>query len=274
MALNSVSNHAANVAQRHLARTNAGLALSLAKLSAGTRVLSARDDAAALAIGSRLNAEAVGLRQAAVNTSQASSMLQVADGANSQINDILVRMKSLAIQAGSDTLSATERSMLNTEFQALGSEVNRIAADTEFAGTPLVDSTQSFTFKVGTGASPSADEITVTIDGISASALGIDGAAITDAASADAASAAITAAIDTVQISRANIGASQNRLESAFSSITTAADNVEAARSRLLDLDVAAEMSRFTSQKVLLQAGIAMLAQANQTPKAVQRLFR
>ena len=274
MAINFISNGAANIAQRNLARTNAGMALSLAKLSAGKRVLSAKDDAAALAIGSRLNAEAVGLKQAAVNTGQASSMLQVADGANSRINDILVRMKSLAVQSGSGTLSATERDMLNTEFQALGSEVNRIAEDTEFAGTQLVDSTQSFTFKVGTGSSPTADEITITVEGVNGSALGIDGAAITDKASADAASAAISAAIDTVQTSRAGLGANQNRLDFAAQNIATTVENTEAAGSQILDLDVAAEMSRFTSKQVLQQAGMAMLAQANQTPKTVQRLFQ
>ena len=130
---------AANVAHRNLAVSDAAATNSLAKLSSGTRVVSAKDDAASLAIGSRLEAERSGLQQALVNAGQAVSMLQIADGAMAKVNDNLVRMKSLAVQAGSGSLSSTERNMLNTEFQALVSEVDRIANDTEFAGTLLVD---------------------------------------------------------------------------------------------------------------------------------------
>ena len=139
MPLNLISNFAANVAQRNLAMSDAAATSSLAKLSAGSRVVTAKDDAAALAVGSRLNAEVVGLKQASVNAGQAISLLQIADGAMAKVNDILVRMKSLAVQAGSGQLSSTERNMLNTEYLALRSEVDRIANDTDFAGTSLVD---------------------------------------------------------------------------------------------------------------------------------------
>ena len=122
MPLNLISNFAANVAQRNLAMSDAAATVSLAKLSAGTRVVSAKDDAASLAIGSRLEAERSGLNQALVNAGQAISMLQIADGAMSYVNDVLIRMKSLAVQAGSGSLSGTERSMINTEYQALLSE--------------------------------------------------------------------------------------------------------------------------------------------------------
>ena len=137
MALNIISNFAANVAHRNLARTDMQATASLAKLSAGTRVLSAKDDAASLAIGSRLRAEVEALKQANVNTGQASSMLQIADGAMATISDILVRMKSLATQSASDQLGTTERSILNSEFTALRSEIDRIANDTEFNGIKL-----------------------------------------------------------------------------------------------------------------------------------------
>ena len=126
MPLNLISNFAANVAQRNLAMADAAASNSLAKLSAGTRVLTAKDDAASLAVGSRLQAEIVGLKQASVNAGQAISMLQIADGAMAKVNDILLRMKALSIQAGSGQLSGTERNMLDTEYQALLSE---IAAD-------------------------------------------------------------------------------------------------------------------------------------------------
>ncbi len=380
MALNVISNFAANVAHRNLVQSDKDLTDSLAKLSSGTRVVSAKDDAASMAIGSRLRAEIAALRQAAVNSSQGVSMLQVADGAMSRSHEILLRMKTLAVQAGSGQLSATERSMLDTEYQALLSEIDRIAKDTEFNGNQLVngaivfttggddfkvsagvqsivfrgdftddkvtikydtgqkftvvqgsnnftgsidsevndgstmstgtvvkltlsgnnnkidlvlntafdvDKTRgdgtldlsgsnitSFTFKVGTGNSPTADEITVKITSISKTALGLGSTNVKDKTQADAASAAITGAVDAVNTARADVGAAQNRLDFAAVNIATTLENMEAARSNILDLDIASEMSRFTSKQILVQAGIAMLAQANQGPQALLRLFQ
>ena len=382
MALNVISNFAANVAHRNLVKSDMGLTDSLAKLSSGTRVVSAKDDAASMAIGSRLNAEVQALRQAQVNAGQAVSMLQVADGAMSRTHDILMRMKTLAVQAGSGQLSGTERGMLDTEYQQLLSEIDRIASDTEFNGNAPVNgsisisqatssafevvdgvqdivfkgdhstpqnatiddngagnftvttdfgaftgsipagthdgspmltgtvvtlsntstsnaidivlntafdvdlakaaatlglsgtSTQSFTYKVGTGTSPTSDEITVTLNSISANALGLASTNITSKPQSDAASTAITRAVDTLNDARANMGASQNRLEFAAANIATTLENTEAARSNLLDLDIAAEMSVFTSKQILVQAGIAMLAQANQQPQALLQLLQ
>ena len=139
MPLNVVSNYAANVAHRNLAMTDAQASQSLARLSIGKRVVSARDDAASMAIGSRMNAEVQGLKQAVVNAGQANSMLQIADGAMGMVSDILTRMKVLSIQASSENLGATEREFLNVEFQALMAEVDRIADDTDFNGTQLLD---------------------------------------------------------------------------------------------------------------------------------------
>ena len=382
MPLNIISNFAANVAHRNLTMSDGQATSSLAKLSAGTRVLGAKDDAASLAVGNRLNAEIVGLKQAAVNAGQAVSMLQIADGAMAEVNDILVRMKSLSVQAGSGQLSATERQMLDTEFQALVSEVDRIANDTEFAGSQLVNgaivvdrtsatafstddgvadiifrgahsttgdatieyattgtfsvshgsinfsgsmasdtndgsnmtngtvvtltnssttlkvdivldlsfdvdltkadgslglsgsNTSAFTFKVGTGTTATADNIAVTVNSVSSAALGLSSTSITTETLADTASAALTNAIDDLQTYRATIGANQNRLEFASANIATATENNEAARSQLLDLDVAAEMSVFTSKQILVQAGVSMLAQANQLPQTLLRLFQ
>jgi flagellin len=139
MPLNVVSAYAANVAHRNLAMTDTQASASLAKLSIGKRVVSARDDAASMAVGSRMNAEVHGLKQAVVNSGQANSMLQIADGAMSAVSDILTRMKTLAIQASSGNLSATERAFLDVEFQALTAEIDRIADDTDFNGTQLLD---------------------------------------------------------------------------------------------------------------------------------------
>ena len=138
MALNIISNFAANVAHRNLVKTDMQVTASLAKLSAGTRVLSAKDDAASLAVGSRLRAEVAALKQASVNAGQATSLLQIADGALSTIGDILVRMKALSVQSASGQLSQTERNVLDAEFTALKDEVTRISNDTEFNGTTLI----------------------------------------------------------------------------------------------------------------------------------------
>lgn len=273
MALNSISNFAASVAHRNLRSSNAGLALALAKLSAGSRVLSAKDDAAALAIGSRLGAEASGLQQARVNAGQGSSMLQIADGGMTRINDALTRMKTLAVQASSGHLSSTERSAINTEFQSLAAEVDRIAADTDFAGTPLLDgSVGSVSFKVGTGNDP-ADELTVSFGDTTTTGLGINGANVLTKASADAAINSINSAIDNIQVARTDIGASQSRLEFASANIATAIENTEAARSNLLDLDFAAGTADFANKSTQNQAGIAMLGAANQQSKHLLKLL-
>jgi len=519
MALNLVSNYAANVAHRNLTGTDRMATSSLAKLSSGTRVVSAKDDAASLAIGSRLNAEVQAMRQANVNAGQAGSMLQIADGAYGTISDILVRMKSLAVQSSSGQLSSTERSVLNTEFTNLRSEIDRIASDTEFNGVSLISGsnineitstsalsqfgitkvsfdtsvhsaddniyrieyngtskeltavkldgsgpgTQSVTltsaqqaaitaltgsdtldinigngisitvnstfnhatdiledvndnvnaastaitaFTAGTlsfantgitdtehaallaltsldangagynaqtgvlrmavtstttaneinimalagvnfgagagvvsGALTSADTLTVSIGSVelatlalttvtstntaeangyidinigqlmlrndytasggstsfsfkigtgvetydslsfslssaSTTALGVSSSTIDSVVNANSASTAVSTAINTLNTSRATVGAAQNRLTFASGNLATAVENAEAARSQLLDLDVASEMSQFTGKQVLMQAGVSMLAQANQMPQNLLRLFQ
>jgi flagellin len=489
MALNIVSNYAANVATRYLAKADMSASASLAKLSAGTRVLGAKDDAASLAIGSRLNAEVQAQKQAKVNAGQATSMLQIADGAMSKVNDILVRMKTLAVQSGSGQLSSTERGMLDTEYQALMDEVDRIAQDTEFNGTSLVNGssttattlnanassnvqaadgfasirlgndvgtanilvaydastdvltltnrttgesqgvaigstaiatnetqtvnfdqlgvivelnsafdktadisastptftagsgvtgvvdlnsisvtstdavglaalatgnlsidtstasasvitvggftsaavalnttgsksvvltdsnsnsvtlnfdvttvfgndtddsslnisgqlansvfgsagtadTTSFIFKLGTGTTANVDEVTIGVGSVSTESLGIDGGDILSKANADTASVAISTAIDRLSNARAGVGAAQNRLEFASDNLASTIENTEAARSSLLDLDVASEMTAFTAKQVLVQSGVAMLAQANQMPQNLLKLFQ
>jgi len=490
MSLNVISNYAANVAHRYLVQSDAAASSSLAKLSSGNRVVTARDDAAGLAIGSRLKAQLAALQQCGTNASQASSMLQVADGALSKISDIIVRMKTLSVQASSGQLGSTERGMIDTEYQNLLQEVDRIANDTTFngvtllAGTPntlttlnaqtsanlvgagsgfqsiaydgtvtstaattavftfsydsttnvltahnlttgvsqgadigsasiATNSTQtvnfgqlgtvvtlnsafdksaniapasssafssdsagqietasitltaidanaiagltgnvvsvdatvpgtsdltiggfsgtadlstngtkavtftdsasnaftvsfnvttqftandnaasfsvgdlgtvvlasnqvsntSFSYKIGPGTTVN-DTVTVSISQITASSLGLFGSDVTTAINADSASTAIDIAIDTLNVARSSVGASQNRLQFAADNLSTTVENVDAARSSLLDLDIAAEMTTFTSKQILEQTGIAMLAQANQLPQALLRLFQ
>lgn len=536
MALNVISNFAANIAHRNLSMSDSAAANSLAKLSSGQRVVSAKDDAASLAIGSRLRAEVVAMKTASVNAGQAGSMLQIADGAMATISDILVRMKELAVQSSSGQFSNTERAILDSEFQALVSEITRISEDTEFNGTQLIaggsavystntrsattselagaavgleitfddsafdtskvadedtfrfsydytsatdadltltnantgdrqtidvtaaldaaavtngagndlatgetatidfsnlgvkvivdenftratdmitegaidvsgtvtsatvgtatveyatsgltnagitellavgsyaagtglltitttasdtgntfdlsvataglefsvdgaaaattsatnmedagihtiavqlatsnevigtvtidtaastadaagviimdvgsmlfgvdyttsGTTSTFDFKVGTG-NQSYDSLEFTVAAASATALSLTGEDITTSTNAEAASTAVSTAIDTLNTSRSDVGAAQNRLTFAAQNLATAIENAEAARSTLLDLDVAKEITTFTSKQVLLQTGIAMLAQANQLPQNLLRLFQ
>jgi flagellin len=276
MALNVVSNYAANVAQRYLQKADAEASRSVAKLAAGTRVLSAADDAASLAVGLSLKADVVSLKQAAVNVGQASSVIQIADGAMSTVTDILLRMKTLAVQGASDQLASTQRTMLNSEFTALLSEVDRIAAVTNFDGQSLTTgslSASGLKFQVG-HANTANDSIEVKIDGIDSTDLSMASKVVSTYSDATTALAAINTAIDTIATSRAKLGASQNRLEFAGANIATQMENAEAARSTLMDLDVAAEMSTFTSNQILQQAGVSMLAQANQMPQNLLRLFR
>ncbi len=276
MALNVVSNYAANVAQRYLQKADSEATRSVAKLAAGTRVLSARDDAASLAVGLSLKADVVSFKQAAVNVGQASSVIQIADGAMSTVTDILLRMKTLAVQSASDQLASTQRTMLNSEFTELLSEVDRIASVTNFDGQSLTTgslSASGLKFQVG-HANTANDSIEVKIDGIDTTDLSMASKVVSSYSDATTALAAINTAIDTIATSRAKLGASQNRLEFAGANIATQMENAEAARSTLMDLDVAAEMSIFTSNQILQQAGVSMLAQANQMPQNLLRLFR
>jgi flagellin len=276
MALNVVSNYAANVAQRYLQKADAEASRSVAKLAAGTRVLSAADDAASLAIGLSLKADVVSLKQAAVNVGQAAAAIQIAEGAMSTVTDILLRMKTLAVQGASDQLASTQRAMLNSEFTELLSEVDRVAAVTNFDGQSLTTGSLSATglkFQVG-HANTANDSIEVKIAGIDTTDLSMASKVVSSYSDATTALAAINTAIDTIATSRAKLGASQNRLEFAGANIATQMENAEAARSTLMDLDVAAEMSTFTSNQILQQAGVSMLAQANQMPQNLLRLFR
>ncbi|KEO57274.1 flagellin, partial [Thalassospira permensis] len=192
------------------------------------------------------------------------------------INDILVRMKQLAVQAGSDNLGATERGYIDNEATALANEIERIADDTEFNGVKVLNSATALNFKIGSGATAAEDDLTFTTSDVTATTLGIDAATIdlTTKADADTASGLIDTAINTLQTARAGVGVNQNRLEFAAQNLRTISENSENARSVLIDLDVASEMASFSSKQVLMQSGIAMLGQANQMPQNLLRLLQ
>lgn len=409
------TNVSAMIAQRNLGEAATRSASSLSKLSSGSRVPTAKEDAASLAVGTGLSVEVAALRSAQVNAQQASSLLQIADGAFSQVSDILTRMKSLAVTSQSGQLSGTERGYLNDEYGLLRNEIDRIAATTEFNGQALLGGSNSinvnvatvnqatgtatailpddgfvgfefdaalvnageqfavfyddstgnitvnnvtqgnaqtialgtnvdpvqigstreldfasigvsitinndfnggnnvgagagadigaladlagtnatvvfsavagttsaaatFAFQVGSGNSvtDTNNSISITIAQGNFSSLigGGAGSDLTLAANAAAASDEIDAAVQGVNTARAGVGSSQNRIEFAQNNLAVTIENSEAARSVLLDVDVSMEITKFTSEQVLIQAGVSMLAQANQQPSLLLRLLQ
>jgi len=408
MTLNLIANRAAAVANRKLGITSAEVTNSVRKLSSGTRVESARDDAASMAIGSRLKSELAALKQVSLNATQAVSLLQIGEGAIGRVQDMLVRLKALATQAGSGNLSNGERELLDVEYQQLTAEIDRITGDTQFNGQQLVAATQTVTgaligtngileisannvvpsnpdtatfdefrvsyvaatqtftvesylagaatgqqwtatiapsnidaggqviagtslkftpnaaavtahgddsfftssinnntaaanafdataniaaaagtaievagsnlttksFKVGTGSDPTQDQITIALQGVSVDALGLANSSIAELGLADAANAAIDLALDTVIVSRAQVGSTQNRVEATAINISITQENIDAARSAYLDLNVAEEISTFTAKQVLQQAGVSIAAQANSLPQNLLQLFQ
>lgn len=385
MPISITSNLSSINAQRNISRTDEVMSRSLNRLSSGQRVASAADDAASLAIGTGLRTEVASLRAAALNVSQGSSMLQIADGAFNQITDIMTRMKSLANQAASGQYSAVERGFINDEYQQLLLEVDRIGAETEFNGVFLlggagsvqvntqganVDSDSGFAgfefngslvnpgnaftvtynsttnimtmtntttslvqtmfvnaptpgntiaynfgqlgvkitlssafndtvdmglpipaaaetfnvaatatataavldFQVGTGTA-SADRITVTLPIGNTNAFSLAGTNMLTVANAQTASNAVETAVITINTARSRIGAALSRLDVAASNLAASIENTESARSTLLDTDVSTEMSEFVAKQALMQAGVSILAQANQNPQRLLRLL-
>ena len=280
MSLTASTNTTANTALRYLSQNNAASANSLAKLSSGSRIVKASDDAASLAIGTKIRADVTALKQGQVNASQGSSVLQVADGALAQTTEILMRMKALSVQAQSGSVSNAERGFLDREFQALSEQIDAIAAQTKFNGEELLDGsfaagTLDMDFQVGVA---SSDTITVNLADIRTTALTdgtttIGAAEIDTAANAELASDSIDGAIAMINGMRADVGALMSRFEYASANIATSIENLDSARSVLLDVDMAAEMSNFSSKQVMLQASVAMLAQANQQPQQLLRLL-
>ena len=374
MSLTGTTNTSAHTALRYLGQNQASASSSLAKLSSGSRIVKASDDAASLAVGTKLKADVTALKQAAVNAGQASSLLQVADGGMSEVSDILQRMKALAVQAQSGSVTDNERVFLDREYQQLVEQVDAIASQTKFNGGQLINGaagkalTSSFSttangitamltgnaaadaytlaydytgasslgqftltqtgstiahtiqfthgatdvvyegriefdtagiqlnlsnfdfttalaatdaqftvagagtmsFQVGVDA---GDTISVNLGDVRSTALGVGGTAITTSAGAVTASNALDSAISSVNDSRASLGALMSRFEFASATLSTSIENLDAARSTLLDVDMAAEMTAFTSAQMLTQAGVATLAQANQMPQTLLRLL-
>ena len=255
-------------AQRNLSDVSMRLSKNFARLSSGLRITSAADDAAGLGISERMRAQVRSLDQAGRNTQDGISVVQTAEGALNEVNSNLIRMRELAIQASNGTLSTADRAALDSEFTALISEIDRVATQTDFNGTNLLDgSATSMDIQVGTEA---GETIAITFTDVTSSAgLSLSGATfnLTSASNASGSLATIDAAIDTVTSSRSSLGAVQNRLESSFRSIANTRENLSAAESRIRDVDVARETADLTRNSILQQAALSVLAQANVAPQ-------
>ncbi len=276
MGLRINTNVASLNAQRNLRKSKMGLDKSLERLSSGYRINRAGDDAAGLAISENLKAQIRGLKQASRNAEDGVSLIQVAEGSLSEVSNILIRLRELGVQAASDTIGPVERQFLNVEYDQLVSEVDRIADGTEFNGTQLLSGTGSvLDFQVGTRNDPNIDRLSFDASKADATsaALGINLTSVADKASAQNSLSAIDAAITSVSAMRADFGALQNRLQSTINNLAVSVENMAAANSRIRDVDIAEETADMTMNKVLLQAGTSVLAQANQTPEIALSLL-
>lgn len=268
MGLRINTNTASLNSQRVLWNTKLNLDKSLEKLSSGQRINRAGDDAAGLAISESLRAQIRGLKQASRNANDGISLVQVAEGAMNEMSSILIRLRELAVQAASDTVGPVERQFLNTEYDQMIQEIDRIAEVTEFNGTQLLSGVGAIMdFQVGIRNNPEVDRISFDSSKADANsaALGVNLTSVADKPSAQNALSAIDSAIMSVSAMRADFGALQNRLQTTTSNIQNSIENMSAANSRIRDVDVAEETSEMTRNNILLQAGTSVLAQANQS---------
>ena len=251
---------------------------AMQQLSTGSRINSAKDDAAGLAIGQNMTAQVRGLNMAIRNANDGINLLQTAEGSMIEQTNMLQRMRELAVQAANGTYSSTQRDYLQTEFDALGSQIDDISADTTWNGKQLLDETDNdsgtsgvFKFQVG---QDSGQTISITIDDMSLSGLGASGLDISTASGASSAIGDIDDALDLINAQRADIGAGINRLTYASDNLTNISSNIAASRSTIMDTDYASASTQLSKTQIIQQAATAMLAQANQQPQSVLSLLK
>ena len=279
MALSINTNVASLSATRHLLKSTTSLGKTFERLSSGLRINSAKDDAAGLAISTRMTSQVRGMNMAVRNTNDATSLMQIAEGSLEETTNALQRMRELAIQANSDTMTGGDRDDLQDEVTELVSEIQRISDTTEFNNQKLLTGAyQSKNFQVGAEV---GQTITVSITTASVGGLGLStaassmniGSAAGNAGTIDAAITKIDAALDSVSDIRSQLGAYQNRFEAVIANLSNVAENTTAARSRIMDADIASETAGLTKNAIMQQAGTAILAQANQQPQIALQLL-
>ena len=290
------TNVAASITANALTKNERAMHQAMERLSTGQRINSASDDAAGLAVSSRMTSQINGLNMAVRNANDAISLVQTADGAIVEIENMLQRMRELAVQAASDTMSTTDQAALNTEFEALTEEIERIADDTQFNGMTLLDQDTNsgvFTFHVGANASQTI-QVTIgdfeTEEGSGTSTIfealddtpsnnagsgdDLDALVITSRSAAGNAITDIDNALSRVNAERANLGSVINRLEYAADNLANVSQNTSASRSRVLDADYASETTELARTQIIQQAATAMLSQANQQAQTVLALLK
>ena len=262
-------------AQRQLFSSGNALTTSFERLSSGSRINSAADDAAGLQISNRMTAQIQGLNQGVRNANDGISVLQTAEGALDETTNSLQRIRQLAVQSNNGVNGAADQTALKQEIDALKTEIDRIASDTEFNGVALLDGNYGADFQVG---AEGGQSINVTIDsgtattGFASADLAIAGD-VTTAGGADALITEVDAALERVGAARAEMGATQNRFESSIRNLSNISENVSAARSRIKDADFATETANLSKNQILQQASTTVLAQANQRPQAALSLL-
>lgn len=260
-------------AQRNLSKATTALNKNFSHLSTGRRISSASDDAAGLAISARLNAQTRSLDQAVRNANDGISLVQTAEGGLAEIENSLTRMRELAIQSSNGVLSAQDRTNLNEEFSQLAASIDQVSASTSFNGINLLNSATAVQLQVGSGTTAGVDTLNVSTVDVTATTLAVSSAGVDSIANASSAIAAIDTALDTVTSARGTFGAVQNRLGSAIESLSVRSENLSAAKSRILDVDVAKETAELTKNSILQQSALSVLAQANSQPSAALSLL-
>ncbi len=276
MGLRINTNLQAMIAQRNLDQNRRAQESSLERLSSGNRINRAGDDAAGLAISDRIRSSTRSLGQAGRNAQDGISLVQVAEGGTNEISNILVRMRELSIQAASDTIGDKERSFIDKEVQQLRSEIDRIASSTEFNGTKLLNGTgEALEIQVGINNNAAQDRLVFDAkqQNVGTESLGIESISTASKQASQENLVKLDSALTRLNENRSALGALQNRLQSTINNIGTYRENLEAARSRIRDTDMAAETSELTKNNILAQAGISVLGQANANPQQVLKLL-
>lgn len=275
MGLRINTNLASQEVQRNLRVNSAEQEVEFARLSSGKRITKSADDAAGLAIAKKLEASTKGMKMATRNANDAISLVQVAEGGLNESTNILTRLRELSVQAASDTVGDQERGFLNMEYQQLTQELDRIAVTTNFNGRSLLKGEgDTLDFQVGAyGGQMNQIQFDSSQTDATIESLGVDGTSITDKSEAAGNLERIDQAIDKVSGFRANLGATQSRLQTAVSSLEISSVNQEAARSRIEDTDVAASSAKLASINIMKAAGTAVLSQANDLPASALKLI-
>jgi len=261
-------------AQRHLATVTGRLEGNYQRMASGLRIASASDDPAGLGISERMRAQLKSLAQASRNGQDGISLVQTAEGALNEVNNNLSRMRELAVEAASGTLNTGDRTTLDAEFSALVEEIDRIADTTKFNGINLLnDGTGSLDIQIGT---ESGETITINLVDTTDAGLGLTGGSfdLTTITNASDALATIDTAITSITGTRGDLGAAQNRLQSAIRSLSNAEQNLAAAESRIRDVDIAKETADLTRNTILQQAAVSVLSQANLQPQIALSLLQ